>query len=118
MIDISTEHLIPIRDVPRHLPSRPTGRRVHVSAVYRWIQRGVRGVRLEAIRIGGSTYTSTEALQRFADSLGKPSLAEAPCHVQTTASRQKRIAMAANAVGSILGGGGERASHGTPPMDR
>lgn len=65
MINISTEHLIPIRDVPRHLPPRPTGRRVHISAVYRWIQRGVHGNRLESIKIGGMVYTSFEALMRF-----------------------------------------------------
>jgi len=45
---------------------RPNGKRVHISAVYRWVQRGIKGVRLEAIRIGGTTYTSREALQRFA----------------------------------------------------
>ena len=69
MIDISQETLLPIREVPRHLPPRPNGKRVHISAVYRWTQRGIRGAVLEAIRIGGSTYTSTEALQRFAERL-------------------------------------------------
>ena len=69
VIDISTETLIPLRDAPRHLPARPNGKRVHVSACYRWTSRGVCGVRLEAIKIGGSTYTSIEALQRFAERL-------------------------------------------------
>ena len=66
MIDIANEQLIPIRDVPKHLPRRASGRRVHISAVFRWISRGVGGVRLEAIKIGGTTYTSVEALQAFA----------------------------------------------------
>jgi len=65
MIEIDNETLIPIREAPRLLPRRPNGRRVHISACYRWIQRGVRGVRLEAIRIGGTMYTAVEALERF-----------------------------------------------------
>lgn len=65
MIELCKENLIPIREVPRHLPRRPDGKRVHISACYRWISRGVRGVRLEAIRIGGTMYTSVEALERF-----------------------------------------------------
>lgn len=66
MIEINQETLIPLAEVPRRLPPRPSGRMIHISAVYRWVQRGVRGVRLEAIRVGGTTYTSIEALQRFA----------------------------------------------------
>lgn len=66
MIDINSEQLIALRDVPRCLPTRVNGRRLHISAVYRWCQRGIGGVILESIRIGGTTYTSTEALARFA----------------------------------------------------
>ena len=66
MINVAEEDLIAICDVPKQLPRRASGRRVHVSAVYRWISRGVRGVCLEAIKIGGTTYTSVEALQAFA----------------------------------------------------
>jgi hypothetical protein len=66
MIDLATEQLVPLQEVPRLLPPRPSGKRVHVSAVYRWAQRGVGGLRLEAVRVGGTTYTSREALQRFA----------------------------------------------------
>jgi hypothetical protein len=102
MIDISTEHLIPIRDVPHHLPPRPTGRRVHVSAVYRWILRGVRGVRLETIRIGGTSYTSAEALQRFADGLNASSSNELTAR-PTTSTRRKQIERAEREVQAILG---------------
>lgn len=104
MIDISTEHLIPISDVPRRLPPRPTGRRVHISAVYRWIQRGVRGTCLESIKIGGTAYTSSEALQRFADGLSQTPAAQALPPRRTTATRQKQIAAAAKAVDEILNG--------------
>jgi hypothetical protein len=66
MIDLTRETLIPIRAVPGHLPRRPSGKKLHVSAVYRWLQRGVGGVRLESVKVGGTTYTSVEAIARFA----------------------------------------------------
>lgn len=102
MIDISTEHLISIREVPCRLPPRPNGKRVHISAVYRWILRGVHGVRLESIRIGGTTYTSTEALQRFADQLGRPGHGSLQPTI-TTATRRKQIERAEREVKAILG---------------
>jgi len=69
MISVREETLIALRDAPKHLPPRANGKRLHVSAVYRWIAKGVAGVVLEAVRIGGTTYTSLEALQRFAERL-------------------------------------------------
>ncbi|MFN9969463.1 MAG: DUF1580 domain-containing protein [Phycisphaerae bacterium] len=69
MISVSHEDLIPLREAPRHLPGRANGKRLHVSAVYRWVKHGVKGIRLETVSIGGTTYTSAEALQRFADQL-------------------------------------------------
>jgi hypothetical protein len=69
MINLMQEHLVPMRDVPKLLPARANGRPLHLSACYRWIEKGVRGTRLESIRVGGTTYTSREALQRFAEHL-------------------------------------------------
>jgi hypothetical protein len=66
MIDLNKEQLIRLSEVPKILPKRQDGKRVHISAIYRWAQRGVKGVRLETLKIGGTTYTSREALQRFA----------------------------------------------------
>lgn len=103
MIDISNEQLIPLRDVPRHLPLRPRGP-LHVSAVYRWILRGIRGVRLESIRIGGTAYTSLEALQRFGDRLSSPGAVGVNHEIRPNKSRQKQIAAAAKAVDEILAG--------------
>lgn len=67
MIDLEHEALVPLREVPRRLPVRANGKRLHISAVYRWVTRGVRGFVLESIRVAGTTYTSVEALQRFAE---------------------------------------------------
>lgn len=38
---------------------------VHVSTVWRWTLRGVRGHRLERLIVGGRTYTTREAFERF-----------------------------------------------------
>ena len=39
------------------------------STIYRWIKPGVKGVQLEASRLGGTMLTSVEALQRFVQEL-------------------------------------------------
>ena len=66
MIDISTERLITFTAAARVRPPSRAGRPTHVATVHRWRLRGLRGVRLEAVRLGGVWYTSYEALQRFA----------------------------------------------------
>jgi len=102
MIDIANEHLIPVRDVPRRLPRRPNGKTVHISAVYRWIQRGVRGVRLEAIRIGGTAYTSEEALQRFGERQSQVDGTVSAAPEPTTKARRQQIERAHREVERIL----------------
>lgn len=72
MIDLHNEKLVPLRDLPKFLPAKASGKRLHISVVYRWVQRGVHGVRLEVVHIGGTSYTSFEALQRFASPLSAP----------------------------------------------
>jgi hypothetical protein len=69
MIDINTEHLLTLAQAARLRPAGRQGRPTHPSTVYRWISRGLRGHRLESIRLGGTLYTSREALQRFAEQL-------------------------------------------------
>lgn len=71
MIEIAAERLLTLNQVPKLVPTRANGRRVHISTIYRWVQRGVNGIRLETIRVGGTTCTSMEALQRFCDRLSR-----------------------------------------------
>ena len=101
MIELSSETLVPVRNVPKLLPKRPNGRRIHISAVYRWMQRGVRGEKLEWVKVGGSTYTSREALQRFSDQLS--TTYERPkVRVSLSRIRQKQIDQATYQVEAIL----------------
>ena len=64
MIETSIETLIPIKEVPAHL-EKITGKLPHIASIYRWIQIGIAGIRLDTLIIGGTRLTSTEALDRF-----------------------------------------------------
>ena len=61
MIDLQTEQIVPIGQVPKHLPHRP-----NLSTIYRWIGAGS----LETVKLGGRVFTSLEALDRFAEHRG------------------------------------------------
>jgi hypothetical protein len=69
MIEVSSEQLLTLADAASLRPPGRNGRPTHVSTVYRWISSGIGGVKLEAVRLGGSLYTSREALNRFAERL-------------------------------------------------
>ncbi len=61
-ISTETEQLIPFTQAREAFPG---GKRLSLATLHRWRLHGVRGTRLETILIGGSRYTSTEAIQRF-----------------------------------------------------
>ncbi|WP_246112971.1 DUF1580 domain-containing protein [Allorhodopirellula solitaria] len=55
-----TEDLLGMSEVPPLLQKR-----VNVSTVWRWANRGIKGNKLETIKLGGKTLTSQQALTRF-----------------------------------------------------
>jgi len=65
MIDISSETLLTMPEAAARIPGRPS-----LCALWRWRTKGLRGRKLETVLIGGSPYTSVEALQRFAEQRG------------------------------------------------
>lgn len=85
MIDIRTEKLISMPQAAALFPNRPS-----LCALWRWRTRGVRGRKLESVVIGGTPYTSVEALQRFAAQSGGT---DAPA-IRTPAARERAIAKA------------------------
>lgn len=70
-INIRDEDVLTLAEAAKSksLPRRRRRRKPHASTLYRWARHGLRGVRLEVIRVGGTLCTSTEALQRFFDRL-------------------------------------------------
>ncbi len=59
-LDLLTEDMIRLSQVPAELPER-----VNITTVWRWAMRGVGGVKLETVKIGGKKHTSRQALSRF-----------------------------------------------------
>jgi hypothetical protein len=66
------EALFVFSEITRKLKSE-NGRPMHISTLARWRQAGIRGVRLEAIRLGGRWATSLEAVDRFITALAEVS---------------------------------------------
>jgi hypothetical protein len=64
-IDPLTEELLPFTTAANRLPRLRAGRPVSPATLWRWASHGLRGVKLEICRIGGTTCTSTQALRRF-----------------------------------------------------
>jgi hypothetical protein len=59
-----TEDVLTLQEARREIAS-VTGRRVDKTTIYRWVLRGVRGTKLEHIRLGDRILTSKQALTRF-----------------------------------------------------
>ena len=70
-IDIKSETLIPLTDVPDldQLPRGRHGERISYSTICDWARIGIGGVRLEVLRVGARKCTTLEALQRFFEEL-------------------------------------------------
>lgn len=85
MIDPLNETLISLTEAARRLPGRP-----NITTVWRWRNRGVRGVRLETILSGGRRFTSVEAIARFHRAVTAASDGELPC---TASPRQRELAI-------------------------
>jgi hypothetical protein len=60
MIDFRKEKVFPLKEAPKKIGTNP-----HLCTVHRWAGRGIRGIPLETVKMGGIRCTSAEALQRF-----------------------------------------------------
>jgi hypothetical protein len=105
--DLLAERLVFVSDVlalmaaargvrPGPRPSGAPGRRPHAATVHRWILRGVGGVHLEAVKLGGRWATSVEAVDRFIDRLTHAATAPAP-QLRPPAAARRAARLAAEA---------------------
>jgi hypothetical protein len=62
--DLLHDQPISLLDAAAYL-GRITGRKPHVSTIYRWCLKGCRGVLLESICIGGKRFVTATAIERF-----------------------------------------------------
>ncbi len=65
MIDLRSESLMTFAELVKSIPRRRQNRPIALSTLHRWRQNGIRKVRLETVRVGGSWMTSMEAYHRF-----------------------------------------------------
>lgn len=86
-INVEHDTLISLRQLPGFLQKK-IGKRIHLSTVFRWRQRGIAGVRLETISIGRQTYTTLEAVITFFE---KSTAARQNQPVQLTSTEKKAL---------------------------
>ncbi len=91
MIEVCTDELIRLRNVPDVLRNIVMGRKIHSSTVHRWASKGVRGIVLETVSVGGIKYTTKEAIRRFSKACSAPSVTVKPSPTKT---RMKQISRA------------------------
>jgi hypothetical protein len=65
MIDLTRETPIPLAKAAKVYTNRQGDQGVNVATVWRHATRGVRGVKLESMMVGGIRMTSKEAVLRF-----------------------------------------------------
>ena len=94
MIDIATEQVISLTEATKRLPGRP-----HLSTIWRWFARGVRGQKLETVIVGGRRYTSVEAIDRFVAATSAAPGTSTPTPPRDRARRQRAAAAACDAAG-------------------
>jgi hypothetical protein len=90
-IDFDQEKILTFSEAAKLLPRRRAGRKTHVSTLYRWSSRGVRGIVLETIQVGGGSCTNREALQRFFDRLQITVHPDQPRSLRSTRSLNKKV---------------------------
>jgi hypothetical protein len=77
-IDLATETRVSPSSYCRRFIADDNGKPAAISTFYRHTLKGVRGVRLEFVKIGGKTFTTVEAIQRFADAVTAARRGEPP----------------------------------------
>lgn len=70
-IDPFEETVLPFAKAVRELPQLKKNAHVHPETLWRWATRGLRGIKLETVQIGGVIFASVESLHRCVDALAQ-----------------------------------------------
>lgn len=62
--NVLSEELITLPEATAEL-QKILGKRLSRATIHRWVQRGTRGHKLDAARIGNAYFTSRESINRF-----------------------------------------------------
>jgi Protein of unknown function (DUF1580) len=67
MLNISSDQYVSLRQAAKLIPSRP-----HVSTLWRWMFRGVRGRKLKSTLIGGHRFLAIADIEQFLQEINSP----------------------------------------------
>ena len=101
---IELEEAISLREAARLVPRRRAGKSLSIGTLYRWAGAGLRGHKLETIRVGDSVCTSRAALAAFFAALSREGKRSMPARVATPERRKRakrRAARACDAAGIV-----------------
>lgn len=101
MIDAMNDDVMPLSAAARLLPSTRGGR-VNPSTLWRWSTKGIRGHRLETVKVGGAAMTSKAALNRFFAKLSGEDITAADTPTATARAAKAQHALAAHGVRSAI----------------
>jgi hypothetical protein len=79
------EKPLPLAEAARLLPKRP-----NPATLWRWRKKGVRGVRLQTVLIGGRRYVTRNALQQFIEAVTAAASASAEPSLPSKPSPEQR----------------------------
>ncbi len=85
MSAIMDQDLISIKQAAKLIPTRP-----HIATIWRWIEHGCRGHKLQSWLVGGQRFTSRDAIEDFFAKLN-PETAQTPIPTSTPKKRQREI---------------------------
>jgi hypothetical protein len=89
MLDLQTQTPLTLNQARRlHFLRGRTGNQISLDSIYRWASKGIRGVVLETRKIGGTTFTTAEAVGDFIERLNDPTRSNA----RTSSLRRREIA--------------------------
>lgn len=74
---------------------------VSATTPWRWSRKGVRGIKLETVMIGGVEHCSDEALDRFLEALNAPK--DSPVKTRRTKKQRRESAARAESILSAAG---------------
>ena len=91
MLNLSTETPLSLKAACRLKILSRDGRPPHVSAIYRWTTRGVRGIVLETAFNGRCRVTTAEAVTRWVEALSRAADPAPPAASSASAARRRAL---------------------------
>jgi hypothetical protein len=91
MLDTLVETPISLTEAANLLPRRRAGKKASPATIFRWASNGIRGIKLEVIKVGGTLCTSRERLQKFYEKLTLEAAGELVPPPVTSRSRRASV---------------------------